>query len=585
MPGFAGFLQLDGFVPGTCLALMSGEVGKRQPGDNMRVGDLMKNEPPARSAMRIDRRTLVILVLPFALAIAAAYVQWAVVGLPSLPSPETFSPVTAAQPHGFPAWLRVAHWVNFFFIVLLIRSGLQILADHPRLYWNVHCTPGSEWLRLTPIEVPTDRVWTAKDDARHLTPWIGLPGYRHTIGMARHWHFLSVLFWIGNGTAFMIVLLLTPQWKRLVPNSWHVVPDAWAVFVHYATLHMPPEPDGFYQYNALQQLAYFGVVFILAPLAIVTGPSMSPALTSRFSWYPKLPGNRQIGRSLHFLVMCAFVAFIVVHVLMVVVSGFLRNMNHIMMGTDDVKPIGMYIFFLLLGAIVLLNAFANYLAWRRPRTVQHVAKAIVTPVMWFLLDRAAPRSEFTRADISPFFWANGKMPTCGEWKALANDSFQRYRLRVYGLVDNPVELSLDDLTALGKKTRITLHHCIQGWSGIAEWGGLPLGELIKLVRPKPRARAVIFYSFGEGAEGGEFYDSLSLEDALHPQTLLAYEMNSKPLGALHGAPLRLRVESQLGFKMVKWIKAIEFVDDVGQIYKGEGGYNEDNEYFGELANI
>jgi DMSO/TMAO reductase YedYZ molybdopterin-dependent catalytic subunit len=168
---------------------------------------------------------------------------------------------------------------------------------------------------------------------------------------------------------------------------------------------------------------------------------------------------------------------------------------------------------------------------------------------------------------------------------LADDSFKQYRLRIYGLVDNPVELSLADLIAKGKKTQITLHHCIQGWSGIAEWGGLPLSELIKLVRPKPRALAVVFYSFGEGTEGGEFYDSLSLVDALHPQTLLAYEMNFKPLGPLHGAPLRLRVESQLGFKMVKWIRAIEFVDDVGQIHKGEGGYNEDNEYFGELANI
>ena len=111
----------------------------------------------------------------------------------------TAIPETATEPHGFPAWLRITHYVNFLFLVLLIRSGLQILMDHPRLYWNVHCTPGTEWLRLTPIEVPKDRVWTAKDDSRHLSPWIGLPGYRHTIGMARHWHFLSVLFWVGNG--------------------------------------------------------------------------------------------------------------------------------------------------------------------------------------------------------------------------------------------------------------------------------------------------------------------------------------------------------------------------------------------------
>ena len=156
---------------------------------------------------------------------------------------------------------------------------------------------------------------------------------------------------------------------------------------------------------------------------------------------------------------------------------------------------------------------------------------------------------------------------------------------MFGLVENPVELSLDDLRRMNKKTQITLHHCIQGWSGIAQWGGLPLMDLVGLVRPKPEARAVVFYSFGEGAEGGRFYDSLSLENARHPQTLLAYEMNSESLPSLHGAPLRLRVENQLGFKMVKWIQAIEFVESAKSAGKGEGGYNEDNEYFGELANI
>ena len=241
--------------------------------------------------------------------------------------------------------------------------------------------------------------------------------------------------------------------------------------------------------------------------------------------------------------------------------------------------------------VVLLNVFANWMAWRHPRAVQHAAKAIVTPVMGLLLDRPAPVAEFGREDISPFFWVNGKMPTCDEWKTLAASDFKDYRLKVYGLVANPVELSLDDLRALGQKTQITLHHCIQGWSGIAEWGGLPLVELIKLVRPRANAKSVVFYSFGEGVEfstgiaGGQYYDSLSIENALNPQTLLAYEMNYQPLNQLHGAPLRLRVENQLGFKMVKWIQAIEFVENVKSIDQGEGGYAEDHEYFGELANI
>ncbi len=540
--------------------------------------------------MQIKLKTFLLMASPL-LLVVVAYVQWGTLGLPALPAAPTISPETAVEPYGFPTWLRITHYVNFLFIVLLVRSGLQILADHPRLYWNIHCTPGTEWLRFTPVEVPKDRLWTAKDDSRYLSPWIGLPGYRHTIGMARHWHFLSVLFWVGNGAVFVVLLFVTDQWKRLVPNSWQIIPDAWAVFVHYATFHLPPEPNGFYDYNALQRLAYFGVVFILAPLAMLTGPSMSPALTNRFKWYPKLPGNRQVGRSLHFLVMCVFVIFLVGHVAMVAITGFVRNMNHIVIGTDDNSMTGLYLGLLGMGVLVAVNVLANWLAWRRPRIVQHLAKAIVTPVMRFLLDYPAPVAEFSREDISPFLWTNGKLPTCDEWKALAADNFKDYRLKVYGLVENPVDLSLDELRALSKKEQITLHHCIQGWSGIAAWGGLPLAELIRLVRPRPSAKAVVFHSFGEGValhegvKGVRYYDNLSIENARNPQTLLAYEMNYEPLDHLYGEPLRLRVENQLGFKMVKWIKAIEFVEDVRSVGKGEGGFAEDYEYFGELANI
>ena len=118
-----------------------------------------------------------------------------------------------------------------------------------------------------------------------------------------------------------------------------------------------------------------------------------------------------------------------------------------------------------------------------------------------------------------------------------------------------------------------------------------MAELTKLVRPYPTAKAVVFYSFGDGVAfgtgiaDGQYYDSLSIQNATNPQTLLAYEMNYTALNLQHGAPLRLRVENQLGFKMVKWIQSIEFVEDVKAIHQGEGGYAEDHEYFGELANI
>ncbi|MDP4174082.1 MAG: molybdopterin-dependent oxidoreductase [Bacteroidota bacterium] len=535
--------------------------------------------------MHIKTKTLLLLVLPIFILFAVAYIQWGISGIPNVPDSAELNNAPILKPFGFPLWLRMTHYINFLLIILLIRSGLQILADHPRLYWELHCTPGSEWARFTPVKLPSEGVWTAKQDSRYLSPWIGLPGRRHSIGMARHWHFLSILFWILNGLTFIFMLLYTPQWQRLVPTSWKILPDAWAVFTHYATFHLPPEPNGFYNYNALQQLSYFAVVFILAPLAILTGPSMSPAFTAGIKWYPRLPGNRQIGRSLHFLTMCGFVAFIILHVTMVAVTGLTRNMNHIVMGTDNTNPVGLYLGLVGILAVVGINALAYWAAWKHPRNIQHAAKAIVAPVTDFLFNQSAPIAEFKPEDISPFFWANGKVPTTEEWKAMAAGDFKDYRLKVSGLVENKVNLTLNDLRTMKKKEQITLHHCIQGWSGIAEWGGVQLSELIKLVKPKPNAKAVVFYSFGEGGEGGQFYDSLSIQDALNSQTLLAYEMNYKPLNDLHGAPLRLRVENQLGFKMVKWIQSISFVEDIASVNMGEGGYNEDHEYFGEQANI
>jgi DMSO/TMAO reductase YedYZ molybdopterin-dependent catalytic subunit/thiosulfate reductase cytochrome b subunit len=539
--------------------------------------------------MHIRRAAFLIIVLPFLVAAVAAYAQWAIVGLPPVPAGSDGF-FNSLHQQGFPLWIGITHYINLFFIILLIRSGLQILLDHPRLYWNVGCQPGTEWIRFTPVKMPppeveADRVWTAKDDARYLSPWIGLPGGRHTLGMSRHWHFLSVIFWVGNGAVYIALLFIARQWRRLVPTSWHILPEAWAIFVHYVTFHLPAEPNTFWHYNALQQLSYFAVVFILAPISILTGPSMSPALVNRFTWYPRLPGNRQIGRSIHFLGLCGYIAFIVAHVSMVVISGFARNMNHIVRGTDDMNRTGSYLGLAGLGVIVVVNVFANWASWRRSRTVQHFSEAILNPVFSVLLNRYATQTEYTEKDISPYLWINGKQPVSDEWAALVAGGFSQYRLKVYGLVEHPVELSLEDIYGLGKKSQITLHNCIQGWSGIAAWGGLQMLDLMALVKPKPQARVAIFYSFGEGGEGGQYYDSHTIANLRHPQALLAYEMNFQPLTIPHGAPLRLRAENELGFKMVKWIQAIEFVENVKPIYKGEGGYAEDNEFFGSMANI
>jgi len=470
-------------------------------------------------------------------------------------------------------------------VMLLIRSGLSILVDHPRLYFNDDCTPGSEWIRFTPLRVPRDRLWTAKDDARYLSPLIGTPGYRHTIGVARVWHFISVHGFILTGIVFAILLFLTEQWRRIVPTSPLVLEQAWNTWVHYVTFHMPPEPNGFYGYNALQQIAYFTVFFVFGPLAIATGIAMSPAVVNHFPWYARIFGGRQSARSIHFLTMLSFLAFLVVHVTLIVMTGFARNMNHIVLDTDDQRPLGMYLGFVGIGVVLLSWVAAHYLSWRHPRQLQHALKSVTYPMQLLTLNRLAPQQTYSEQAISPYFWPNGKLPVREDWKRLAAHGFRDFKLQVGGLVATPLELSLGDLENLGLAEYITLHHCIQGWSGIAKWGGVPMKLLLDRVRPSPQAKVVAFFSFGEALYGGAYYDTQRIENVVKPECVLATRMNGQPLSEVYGAPLRLRVENQLGYKMVKWIERIEFIESEKQLGEGEGGKNEDEEYFDLLPNI
>jgi methionine sulfoxide reductase catalytic subunit len=528
---------------------------------------------------------LIGIAVVLAALLLAAWLEYVLAGLPPVPPVPQVYPNNFSGPNGFPLWVRYCHFFNFLFVMLLIRSGLSILYDHPRLYFNDDCTPGSEWIRFTPTAVPRDRLWTAKDDARYISPVIGTPGYRHTVGVARVWHFITVHGFILAGLIFLIGLFDTEQWRRIVPTSPVVVVQAWNTFVHYATFHLPPEPNGFYGYNALQQIAYFTVFFVFGPLAIATGLAMSPAVVNRFPWYAKIFGGRQSARSIHFLTMLSFVAFLVVHVTLVVMTGFARNMNHIVMGTDDLRPGGMVWGFVGIAVVVLSWVAAHYLSWNHPRGLQHALKAITYPMQRLTLNRLVPNQHYSENDISPYFWPNGKVPVREDWKRLLEGGFHDFRLKVGGLVENPVELSLGDLEQLGFVEHITMHHCIQGWSGIAKWGGVPMRTLIELVRPRPEAKTVAFFSFGPALYGGAYYDTQSLDNVLKAECLLASHMNGKPLNGVYGAPLRLRVENQLGYKMVKWIERIEFVASEKSLGAGEGGKNEDDEYFDLLPNI
>ena len=541
--------------------------------------------PDRRFTIWIKPTVLTTVVGVLLVAVAAAWIETSVWGLPVIASIAQVNTNNGPSPHGFPLWVRYGHFLNFLFLMLLVRSGLSILMDHPRLYFNDDCTPGSEWIKFTPIDVPRDRLWTAKDDARYISPLVATPGYRHTIGIARAWHFINVHGFILTGIIFAILLAATDQWRRIVPTSAVVLSQAWNTWVHYATLHLPAEPNGFYGYNALQQIAYFSVFALFGPVAILTGIAMSPAIVNRFPSYARLFGGRQAARSIHFLTMAGFLAFLVVHVTLVVMTGFLRNMNHIVMGTDDTSKAGMLWGFVGIGVVMATWIVAHYVSWSHPRALQRAVKRVTYPMQRITLNRLNPHQRYREGDISSFFWPNGKLPRRADWNKLADEGFRGYRLKVDGLIERPIDMSLSELRQLGLAEHITMHHCIQGWTGIAKWGGVPMADLIRLVRPLPAAKVVAFYSFGESLYGGVYYDTQRLDNLLKPECLLAFEMNGQTLPAVYGAPLRLRVENQLGYKMVKWIDRIEFIESEAQIGEGQGGKNEDDEYFDLLPNI
>ncbi|WP_083874660.1 molybdopterin-dependent oxidoreductase [Nocardia paucivorans] len=478
---------------------------------------------------------------------------------------------------GIPAWVGWQHFFNLFLMMFIIRSGLQILVDHPRLYFTRDCTPGKEWLRVQK-PVPSDPMWTAKDDSVGLPRHVGLPGIRHSIGLARWWHLGMDMLWLLNGAVFYVLLFTTGQWRHLVPTSWEVFPNAATVLIKYLSLDWPTG-DSWVAYNSLQMLAYFTVVFIAAPLAVLSGLGLSPALSNRFTWIAR-PLNIQFARSVHFLVMVFFLLFIVTHVTFVVATDALRNFNHMFAARDDDSWAGFWVFAAAMTVTAVAWVAATPLTFRHPRLVQRVGYALIGPLQRLFEYSDARPGGYREKDISPFLWHNGTYPDSAEYKQLFDNDFKDYRLRIYGLVEHPVELSLDDLRALPHHEQITQHFCIQGWSGVAKWGGVSMRTITDLVTPVADAKWVAFYSFGEGADGGTYYDVHPIEQMGHHLTMLAYEMNGEPLTYGHGAPLRLRNELQHGFKHVKWVKGIEFVAHFSELGSGYGGYNEDHEYYG-----
>lgn len=208
------------------------------------------------------------------------------------------------------------------------------------------------------------------------------------------------------------------------------------------------------------------------------------------------------------------------------------------------------------------------------------AEGLTRRAQRLLVDRKALAREFAPADISPDFKPNGSTdPQDADYVTHLANGFADWRLVVDGLVERPQSLSLTELRALPARTQITRHDCVEGWSSIGKWSGARLGPLLDRAGLKPNARYIVFHCADSlGGPGVRYYESIDLIDAYHPQTILAYAMNDQPLPVAHGAPVRLRVERQLGYKQAKYVMRLEAVADFAHIGGGNGGFWEDRGY-------
>jgi DMSO/TMAO reductase YedYZ molybdopterin-dependent catalytic subunit len=198
--------------------------------------------------------------------------------------------------------------------------------------------------------------------------------------------------------------------------------------------------------------------------------------------------------------------------------------------------------------------------------------------------------EFTEAQIGTPRANGSTNPMEPAYLALAANNFTDWQVRLSGMFDAPQRLSLANLREMPARTQITRHNCVEGWSYIAKWKGVQLARVLELAKPKPEARYIVFIAYdhvpGTVEFAGVYYESIDLEEAYHPQTILAYDMNDKPLSIAHGAPLRVRVERQLGYKSAKYIQHIVAVDRLNALkITGRGGFWEDYSRYEWYAGI
>jgi DMSO/TMAO reductase YedYZ molybdopterin-dependent catalytic subunit len=238
----------------------------------------------------------------------------------------------------------------------------------------------------------------------------------------------------------------------------------------------------------------------------------------------------------------------------------------------------------LVGAVLGLAGCDRLSNAPQSRSILDAAEILTRGAQRALLaPREALAPEYGVADLSPGFKPNGSVdPDDPDYVQARDEHFAHWKLEIGGLVNTPMQMSLADLRQLPSRTQITRHDCVEGWSCIGKWRGAPLGPILSAAGLKPSARYIAFYcadTLEQTLDGtGQYYETIDLVDAYHPQTILAYDMNDAPLPVSHGAPLRLRVERQLGYKMAKYVMRIEAIESFASMGRGRGGFWEDRGY-------
>jgi DMSO/TMAO reductase YedYZ molybdopterin-dependent catalytic subunit/thiosulfate reductase cytochrome b subunit len=458
------------------------------------------------------------------------------------------------------ALVRVTHWITTLSFLVLVLSGSAILLAHPRLYWGESGGVGGPSL----IDLPLPFV---------LEVPIRGPG--------RYLHFLAAWVIVFTGLVYVSRGLAARHFGgNLLPARNELT---FGTMGHVIRKHLRFERSSEAElatYNVLQRLSYTTVVFVFVPLMLWTGLAMSPAVTSVFPFVVTAFGGQQTARTVHFFVACFLVLFVIVHVAMVWQTGFRRRMRAMIKGrgsatTDAIVSAGFSRRELIKSALPALAGVGALgvavkvadrcgLIPANHRGIYGLSETLTYAGQRLLTKLPSRAREFDRSQISTVAPVNGKAPKTEPYQGLMAAGFADWRLRIDGMVARPSALSLADLKGFPSRSQITHQACEEGWSFIAEWTGVPLSHVLEHVGIHPQARYVFFFTFDE------WWDSIDMDDALHPQTLLAYAMNGPELPLDHGAPLRLKVARQLGYKNLKYLSRITVTDSAKGIGDGLG---------------